>query len=168
MTTTAQSVFRTPSSATGRLLSLAFFLFLTTAVAALGSIATRSGQDYYESLREPAINPPDWMFGAVWTVLYVFMAVAGWLVFQRRGPNRELALGAWGTQLGLNLLWTYLFFAFESPGLALIEIGVLLAAIVATIALFWRIAKDAALFMVPYALWVAFAAVLNFEYWRLN
>ncbi len=165
---TASRTFRSDSSALWRILSLAVFLFLTSAVAALGSIATRSGQDYQDSLSDPAISPPDWAFGAVWTPLYVFIAVAGWLIYRSHAPGRPLALAAWAVQLALNLAWTYIFFTFERPGIALVEIVLLLAAILVTIGLSWRVSRAAALFMVPYAAWVMFATALNFEYWRLN
>lgn len=137
-------------------------------MAALGSIATRSGQDWYDALDKPSFNPPDWVFSPVWTTLYVFVAVAGWLVCRQVRPGRALALGMWGVQLALNLAWSWIFFGAEEPGLALVEVATLFVAIAVTIALFARLSRPAALFMLPYLAWVGFASVLNFEVWRLN
>lgn len=156
------------SGALGRLISLAVFLALTTGAAAIGSIATSNGQDWYDGLEKPSFNPPDWVFGPVWTTLYVFIAVAGWLVYRQHQRGRTLALAAWGLQLGLNVAWSWIFFGANEPGFALIEIAALFASILLTIALFWRLNHAAALFMVPHLVWVGFASLLNFEVWRLN
>ena len=168
MTAEASAAHHSGHSATWRLISLAVFLGITSAVAAVGSIATRGGQDWYDTIDKPAFNPPDWVFGPVWTTLYVFMSVAAWLVYRERKPGRALALGAWGAQLALNLAWSWIFFGAHEPGLALLEIVALFASIAVTIPLFVRINRAAAAFMAPYLGWVAFAGVLNFEVWRLN
>jgi tryptophan-rich sensory protein len=120
-------------------------------------------------LEKPGFTPPGWVFGPVWTVLYVAMAVAAWLVWQRRGLR-----GAWGAlvlflvQLVLNAGWSWLFFGRQRPGAAFAEILVLEAAVVATTVLFWRVRPAAGILMLPYALWAAFAAVLNWRLWQLN
>ena len=152
----------------GAILPLALFILATMAVAAIGSIATQSGQDWYDTLQKPAFNPPGWVFSPVWTTLYVAMAVAAWLVYREGGPGSPIALGAWVTQLGLNLGWSWAFFGAENAALGLAEILVLLAAILITAGLFYRVKRLAALLMVPNAAWVAFATLLNFEIWRLN
>ena len=124
---------------------------------------------WYEQLVKPAWTPPGWLFGPVWTVLYGLMGVAAWLVWKRRGfagaPN---ALGAFIVQLALNAAWSWLFFGLRRPGLALLDILLLWAAIAITALLFWRHRGLAAALLVPYLLWVSFAACLNFEIWRLN
>lgn len=156
------------SSALDRVISMAVFLAITSAVAAAGSIATRNGQDWYDGLEKPSFNPPDWVFGPVWSTLYVFMAVAAWLVWRRRGAMRNAGLTLWGVQLCLNLAWSWIFFGAQQPGMALVEIAALFVAIVLTMVLFAMENRAAAMFMVPYLGWVGFAAVLNFEIWRLN
>ncbi len=103
-------------------------------------------------------------------MLYLSIAVAGWLVWQQRGRNPTIALplALFGIQLVLNTLWSVLFFGLQAPGTALVEIIVLWAAILATLLSFWRVSKGAGWLLVPYLAWVTFAAVLNFEIWRLN
>lgn len=125
--------------------------------------------EWYATLKKPSWNPPDWIFGPVWSALYTMMAVAAWLVWQRGGfvaQRRPLALFL--AQLGLNALWTPLFFGLHRPGLAFAEIVLLWVAIAATLAAFRRVNQAAAWLLAPYLVWVSFAAVLNFEMWRLN
>lgn len=152
------------------LVALAIFLGLAAAVSLLGSLFTMSGQDgWYESLEQPSWDPPDWVFGPIWSVLYIAIGVAAWLVWRQRGwDGAKTPLTLWGIQLGLNLLWTAIFFGMEMPGLAVIEIVVLIVAIIATVVTFWPISKLGALLLLPYLGWVTFAAFLNFEIWRLN
>jgi tryptophan-rich sensory protein len=143
---------------------------LCLVVAALGGAVTASSVDtWYVALAKPAFNPPGWVFGPVWTVLYLLMAFAAWRVW-RLGAASEarVALGAWGIQLALNLCWSFIFFGARMIGVALAEIIVLLAAILVTAILFWRIDRLAGALLVPYAAWVAFAVVLNAALWRLN
>jgi tryptophan-rich sensory protein len=126
---------------------------------------------WYAGLAKPSFNPPNWVFGPVWTALYLMMAVAGWRVWRRRGADARLAmraLGAWALQLALNLCWSLVFFGARLIGAALVEIAVLFAAIVVTALLFWRIDRVAGALLIPYAAWVAFAALLNAALWRLN
>ena len=156
----------------GRRDSLGFiaFLVLCLAVAALGGAATASSVgNWYPTLAKPAFNPPNWIFAPVWTALYFMMAVAGWGVWRRDGLRRaRWALTLFALQLALNLAWSILFFGMHSIGAALIEIVVLLLAILATALAFWRRDRAAGMLFVPYAAWVAFAAVLNAAIWRLN
>ena len=152
-----------PSAGPGRRRSVAVAIALGVAVAAaagLGGVAASSASATYDALELPAYAPPSWLFGPVWTVLYVAMAVAAWLVWRRVGADR--ALLAWGVQLVFNAAWTPLFFAADAYALALVEIVVLLAAVVVvTTVLFARRRAVAAWLMVPYVAWVAFATALN-------
>jgi len=140
-------------------LALIGFALAVLAAAVIGSLAATSSRETYERLDLPAFAPPGWVFGPVWTLLYVLIAVAGWLVWREVGLDRSIAVYA--VQLGLNALWTPIFFAGDRYGLALIEIIVLLAAVVATIVLFARRSRTAAWLLAPYAAWVAFATALN-------
>lgn len=146
------------------LAALGVFLILVGGAAAFG--ATFTPGPWYESLRKPPGTPPDWVFAPAWSVLYVAIAVAGWLVWSTR--RDAFALGAWGVQLVLNAAWSYLFFGLQRPGLALLEIALLLAAIAATTFAFFRVRTAAGALFVPYAAWVAFAAYLNAGIWHLN
>jgi tryptophan-rich sensory protein len=150
--------------------ALAGFVALCLAVAAAGgAITATSVNTWYAALAKPAFNPPGWVFGPVWTVLYLMMALAAWRVWRARAaPGARLALGAWALQLALNLSWSFIFFGARMIGAALAEILVLLAAIVLTAVLFWRIDRAAGALLVPYAAWVAFATALNAALWRLN
>jgi translocator protein len=120
---------------------------------------------WYDLLVKPALNPPSWVFGPAWTVLYVLMAVAALLVWKKKKWN---ALAVFGIQLGLNLIWTPLFFGLHSPGWAFVDIVLLWAAIVWTIVAFSKVSKTAAWLLAPYILWVSFAAYLNLSVWMLN
>jgi len=125
--------------------------------------------EWYANLEKPAWNPPNWLFGPVWTTLYLAMALSAWLVWRRRHSHDvRLALGLYGFQLVLNGIWTPLFFGLHLLGIATIEIVVLCFAIVATILSFWPISRFAALLLAPYLAWVSFASFLSFTLWRLN
>jgi translocator protein len=152
------------------LLALVGFLAATFAVAGIGGVFTSMGMpEWYMSLEKPSFNPPSWIFGPVWTALYALMAVAAWLVWREAGfAGATAALAMFFVQLALNLAWSGIFFALRSPGWALAEIVVLWLAILATIVLFHRHSALAAWLLVPYLLWVSFAAVLNGAIWRLN
>ncbi len=148
-----------------RLLPGAVFLVLTFAVASFGALFLPG--PWYAALAKPTWTPPNWLFGPVWTVLYVMIAMAGWLVWQQRA-RIDTPLLLWGTQLVLNGVWSWLFFGLERPGLAFLDIVALLVAIAATAGVFARISRAAALLLAPYFAWVAFATALNFAIWRLN
>lgn len=154
-------------------LGLAGFLALSFAVAAAGgAITATSVGGWYQGLAKPWFNPPDWVFGPVWTLLYAMIALAGWRVWRLRGwgaqGSFEPALLVWAVQLALNLCWSFVFFGARMIGAALVEIVVLLAAIGVTLRLFARIERFAAWLLAPYAAWVAFATLLNAALWRLN
>lgn len=153
------------------LLALGAFLLLCLLVSGLGAMITASSVGtWYQSLEKPPFNPPDWVFAPVWTALYLMMAVAGWRAWRAEGPHpgRGAALGIFVFQLGLNLLWSALFFGARRPDCAMIEIAVLLVVIVVNALLFWRIDRPAGVLFVPYVLWVAYASALNAAIWRLN
>ena len=146
---------------------LAGFLVVTFGVATVGGIATSgSVRSWYPTLTKPAWNPPGWVFGPVWTVLYAMMAVAAWLVWRQAGWGGALAL--FGMQLALNAAWSPLFFGLHRIDLALGDIVLMWAAIVATMVAFWKVTPAAGWLFVPYLLWVTFAMALNFALWRLN
>ena len=134
-----------------------------------GAFTASSVRTWYLDIAKPTWTPPSWVFGPVWTVLYVLMGLAMWLVWRSgRWPQVKNATILFGAQLLLNTLWSILFFGARSPGLAFVEILLLWCAIVATIAAFWHHSKGAAMMMVPYLAWSSFAAILNFAIWRLN
>jgi benzodiazapine receptor len=153
---------QTPSSP----VALVLFVAAVTAVAVIGGLAAGSSSDTYQQLELPAFAPPSSVFGPVWTVLYATIAVAGWLAWRQAGADRSL--GLYAVQLVLNACWTPLFFATGLYGVALVEIVVLLGFVVATIVAYWRRSRAAALLLIPYAGWVAFATALNASIWWLN
>ncbi len=138
-------------------------------LAASVSAVFVSVDGWYAGLVKPTWNPPSWLFGPVWTALYITMAVAAWLVWREGGWNaqrRPLALFV--AQWALNAFWTPLFFGLHRPGLAFAEILLLWVVLIATLLAFWRVKRIAGLLLVPYLSWVSFAAFLNFTIWRLN
>jgi translocator protein len=154
---------------------LALRLFISIAaplvVGSLGALFTAPAiAGWYARLDKPAFTPPDWVFGPVWTTLYVLMGVAFFLVWQRAegNPTARIGMGLFGVQLGLNFLWSYLFFGRQSPLAGLVDIVLLWAAIAATMIYFFKVSRPAGLLMVPYILWVTLALALNFEIWRMN
>ena len=148
-------------------IGLGFWLAVTFAAAWIGS-RFQPG-DWYAGLIKPALTPPAWVFGPVWTLLYVMMATAAWLVWRMDSlANAIVPLGLFLGQLALNALWSYLFFGLQRPGLAFLDIVALWLAILATLISFWRSNPSAGLLLLPYLLWVSFATYLNFQFWRLN
>ena len=149
---------------------LGAFLVLCLGIGALaGFVTSQSVGTWYQTLAKPPFNPPDRVFGPVWTTLYVLIAIAGWRVWRGCGfAGARAAMAVYVAQLALNLAWSLLFFRERMIGAALVEIVVLLAAIVTNALLFWRIDRAAGWLLAPYAAWVAFACLLNFALWRLN
>jgi len=151
----------------GSFLSLLVFVSVCAAAAAPG-VVFRPG-NWYRDLAKPSWRPPDWLFGPVWLVLYVSIAVSGWLVWRQAGfDGAALALAVYAVQLVLNGLWSAVFFGLRRPDLALIEIICLWLAIVVTIGAFHPVDPTAAYLLIPYACWVGFAVILNYRIWRLN
>lgn len=157
-------------SASTRWLGLVAWLGICLGVGGLGAVATTPEIDgWYRTLEKPTWNPPDRVFGPVWTTLYALMAIAAWTVWQRdgfRGARR--ALTWFLVQLLLNLAWSWIFFALHAPGWAFVEILVLWTAIVVTTLEFAAHSSPAAWLLAPYLAWVSFAGILNFAIWRLN
>ena len=142
----------------------------------IGSVfTTPSIAGWYAGIVKPALNPPAWVFGPVWTTLFALMGIAAFIVWSSYAKATEdkkkgirLALILFGIQLVLNTLWSIIFFGLHSPGGALIEIIFLWLAILATIVTFYKISKPAAWLLLPYILWVSFAMYLNYAIWALN
>lgn len=147
-------------------LGLAGFGLAALVTAAIGGLGVAGTPQEYGGLARPEWAPPSWLFGPVWTVLYVLIAISGWLVWRRVGWGPALA--AYVVQLVLNALWTPLFFGFGRYGLALVDIGLMWLAIGATVILFWRVSRPAAALLLPYWAWVTFATALNAAIWHLN
>jgi translocator protein len=145
-------------------------LALPGIAASIGSAATASSvNSWYRTLDKPSFNPPGSVFGPVWTVLYVLMGIADAIVAKEcPGENGQHARRIYKVQLGLNTLWSVLFFGFRAPGFALVEILALWAAIAMTISAFARISRTAALLLMPYLLWTTFATALNAGIWWKN
>jgi translocator protein len=151
-------------------IGLAVSIGICLGAGGLGAIATTPEiEGWYRTVTKPAWNPPDYVFGPVWSTLYLMMGISGWAVWKQselKTASKPLSLFA--VQLGLNVAWSWIFFGMHQPGWALLEIAVLWVAIVATIAVFFRRSKLAGWLLVPYLCWVSFASVLNFAIWRLN
>jgi tryptophan-rich sensory protein len=156
-------------SAAKQALGLAGWLLASFVVGGIGSVASINAAGFYGQLTQPSWAPPAWLFGPVWSVLFVLMAVSAWLVWRKHGfRGADAALKLYAAQLVANALWTWLFFAWQQGALALVEIAMLWLLILATILAFWRLHRLAALLLLPYIAWVSFAAALNFALWRLN
>jgi tryptophan-rich sensory protein len=145
-----------------------FWIIITLAVGLAAGIVSRPDV-WYDALSKPAWNPPGWIFAPVWILLYVLMGAAAGLIWQRRAISQSiLALSFYVIQLILNIIWPLIFFGMCNPGLAFTEICLLWIAIVATLFTFWRVYRPAGILLMPYFLWVSFAAVLNLTIWRMN
>ena len=149
---------------------LIFFIILCLAAGGLGALATTPEiEGWYQTLEKPSWNPPAWVFGPVWTLLYLLMAIAAWVVWKPAGYKAAaMPLNLFGLQLLLNLAWSWIFFHYHQSGIAFLDIDLLWLSIVGTTVAFFRRSLLAGWLMVPYLAWVSFAAVLNFAIWRLN
>lgn len=152
-----------------------FALILSIAICNLAGIVgsiftTNEVKSWYPTIIKPALNPPSWVFGPVWTTLFILMGIAAFLIWKKgfQKKNVKIALGIFGLQLVLNTLWSILFFGMQNPGAALIEIALLWFAILASLIAFYKISKPASYLLLPYILWVSFAAYLNYAIWSLN
>ena len=137
----------------------------------IGSLFTiKAIPTWYTTLAKPALNPPSSVFAPVWTILYTLMGTAAFLIYNKGiGLSAvKIALGVFAIQLALNTSWSIVFFGLESPKWAFINIVAMWIAIVATIVLFYKLSKPAAYLLIPYLLWVTFAAYLNYSIWVLN
>lgn len=153
-----------------KLLSLLIFIVICLGSAALGGFLTSfSVKTWYKTIKKPSWNPPDKVFAPVWTVLFLMMAVAGWMVWERLPRNGDQwPLILFGIQLILNIGWSAMFFGLRRPDLALLEIILLWIFIVLTTISFWSVYYVAGILFLPYLFWVSFAVYLNFSIWRLN
>ena len=155
------------SSSTQSTLALAGRLLLSFSAAAIGGFFVPGA--CYGTLKEPSWNPPNWIFGPVWTGLYTTMAIAAWLVWKRGGfAGQRVALSLFLAQLLFNALWSPLFFGLRHPALAFADIVLLWLALLGTVAAFWSVRPIAGALLLPYLAWVTFASALNFALWRLN
>jgi translocator protein len=152
-----------------QVLGLLGWLVVSFVASAVGAVASVQARAFYSQLVQPEWAPPGALFGPVWATLYTLMGIAAWLVWRGGGyqPNRR-ALGVFLLQLGVNALWSWLFFAWHSGLWALIDVSVLWVLILITLVLFWRERPLAGALLVPYLLWVSFAWALNYSLWQLN
>ncbi len=144
---------------------------LPVAVGATSGFFTATGVDsWYQTINKPSWNPPGWIFGPVWTTLYVMMGIALFLVWKSNTNEalKKTAITLFAVQMVLNFFWSFIFFKQEQPGWALVEIIVLWVAILLTIFAFAKVNKTAAWLLVPYISWVSFATILNYTIWKLN
>jgi len=150
-------------------LALIVFLAMCLGAGGVGSFFTaNSARDWYPRLRKPPGTPPSWVFGPAWTTLYVLMAISAWLVWREYGIGARPALLIFFAQLALNVAWSGIFFGSRMAGIAFAEIVILWLAIAFNMILFYWLLPLSALLLVPYLLWVSFAAYLNLGFWRLN
>jgi tryptophan-rich sensory protein len=160
---------RVSTSPTKQVLGLVGWLLVSYAAAAVGSIASAGAGDFYLGLNRPPWAPPAWLFAPVWTGLYLLMGVAAWLVWRAVGiAGAGMAFVLFLLQLGLNALWTWLFFGMRDGTLAFAEILVLWAFILATLIAFWRVRPIAGMLLIPYLLWVTYAGALTLALWHRN
>ena len=157
---------RAAPSKTRETLALSGWLFVCFAAPAISGFVGAMPGEWYAALKKPSWNPPGWIFGPVWTALYLMMATAAWMVWKRIGRGPVLTL--YFVQLALNAAWTPMFFGAHEIGAALVIIGCLWGAIFKTLQAFLSVHRPAGLLLVPYLAWVSFATFLNFTLWRLN
>ena len=152
------------------IVGLTISILVCFAAGAVGGLATATSVNgWYPEINKPSWNPPGWVFGPVWSALYLMMGISAWLVWKSTSfENSKLALGWFGFHLLLNVLWSIVFFGLKQPGWAVVEIVVLWLSIVLTMVFFFRHSRLAAGILVPYWLWVSFATFLNYTIWTLN
>lgn len=151
-------------------IGLAVSIGICFLAGALGGVATSSSvANWYTQINKPPWNPPGWIFGPVWTALYLMMGISSWLVWKNSSFQEvKFALVWFAFHLLLNVLWSIVFFGLRQPGWAFVEIIALWISIGVSITLFYRYSKPAAGLLVPYWLWVSFAAFLNYTIWSMN
>lgn len=150
--------------------ALLVFIMIPLLVGYISSRLTMNSFEAYQQLQKPSFSPPGWIFGPVWTVLYILMGIASYRIFMYGYKRKDVqnALGVYFVQLFFNFLWSIVFFRWQMRGLAYIVILILAALILLTIDKFYKIDKTAGILMVPYLLWVVFASILNLSIWLLN
>jgi len=158
-------------SRTSKILKLMTAILFCQVVGVVGSLFTYpSIQTWYATVRKPDFTPPNWVFAPVWIILFVLMGISAYLIWIKglENKNIRIALLIFGIQLVLNGLWSFLFFGLQSPLYAFFEVIILWLVILLTITKFSKISKTAGLLLIPYIIWVSFAAILNFYIVRLN
>ncbi len=137
--------------------------------AIAGMFTSQSVPDWYSTLNRPSFNPPNWIFGPVWTILYILMGISFFVIWKQNvSKARNMAISIFFLQLLLNFAWSFIFFYFNMIGLALVEIALLWVTIILMLVLFYKIKPMATYINIPYLLWVSFATVLNASYYFLN
>lgn len=150
-------------------LGLAGWLAVCFAAAGIGSVASIQAQDFYTTLLRPDWAPPPEVFGPVWSILYALMAIAAWLVWRNGGIRaHRAALTLFLSQLVVNALWSWLFFAWRLGAAAFADIVVLIVMVACTVFAFWRVRPLAGALLLPYLAWISYAAALNYAIWQLN
>ena len=152
---------------------LKLFISIVTCLtvgAVSGYFTANEIPNWYATLIKPSFNPPNWIFGPVWSTLYLLMAISWWLVWKSdiASSKKNKAMLIFAIQLILNFFWSIIFFSFHQPGFALIEIIIMLIFILFSIITFYPASKPAAYLLIPYLLWVSFASILNYAIWKLN
>ena len=138
-------------------------------IGAIGAVWTSSDGPWYKGINKPSFNPPNWIFGPVWTLLFTLMGISLYLVWTSPSSNiKIIALALFAIQFLFNIAWSYLFFGLNKPLWSFIEILFLLVFIIATAFSFFKISKPSGYLLIPYVLWVSFAAILNYSIWRVN
>ena len=152
-----------------QILGLAGWLAVSFAASAIGAVASIQAKAFYGQLVQPGWSPPAAVFGPVWSILFALMGIAAWLVWSSGGfAAHKPSLSLFNIQLAFNALWSWLFFAWNLGFWAFVDIILLWILIIATLISFWRIRPLAGALLVPYLLWVSFAAGLNYSLWQLN
>ncbi len=145
------------------------WLAVSFAAAAVGGFASADAGAFYQQLTRPTWAPPSWLFAPAWTLLYLLMGVAAWLVWRERGfRHARITLSLFLIQLAVNALWTWLFFVWHLGALAFVEILILWMLILCTLVAFWRVRSIAGALLIPYLAWVTFAAALTYSVWQGN
>lgn len=147
---------------------LIYSLFISLGAGGLSALLTRDAMEQYKNLRQPMLSPPGWVFSVVWTILFIMMGIAAWLIYKSHNPMRRQALFFYGLQLVFNVGWTLIFFGGQKFLLAFFWLILLELLIGITAVMFSKIDRRAGLLMLPYFLWVLFAGYLNFNVWLLN
>jgi tryptophan-rich sensory protein len=168
-TTAAEHAHDTSRRPTAEALALVGWIALSLSAGLVGQWLGGGMPDpWYQQLNKPPFTPPGWVFAPVWSTLFVLMGIAAWLVWRTNRSGRRLALALFCVQLIPNAAWSGLFFGLHRPGLALIDLGLLVILLAWTIGAFWRIRRLAAGLLGPYLAWCLFAALLNASIWRMN
>lgn len=145
-------------------------IVIPLSIGFLGSFFTTTGEgSWYSQINKPVFNPPNFLFGPVWTTLFVLIGISFYLIWQKGfGKDKKFLIGIFGLQLLLNFLWSFFFFGLENPLIALFDIFLLIAAIIINIIIYYRKQKLSGILLIPYLLWVCFATLLNYAIYILN